>query len=48
MKIVKMEHPQKAHDIIYSSPFFLNILTPWKSLKVTDMSDHYGVICDFE
>ena len=48
MKIVKMEHPQKAHDIIYSSPFFLNILKPWKSLKVTDVSDHYAVICDFQ
>lgn len=47
MKIVKMEHPQKAHNVIYSSSFFLNILTPWKLLKVTDLSDHYGVICDF-
>ena len=48
MKIVKMEHQQKAHDIIYSSPFFLNILKPWKSLKVEDLSDHYAVCCDFK
>ena len=48
MKIVKMEHKQVAHDIIYSSSFFFNILKPWKSLPVTDVSDHYAVICDFQ
>ena len=48
MKIVSMKHCQKAHDIIYSSPFFFNILTPWRSLKVDDMSDHYLVMCDFK
>jgi len=48
MKIVDLEHKQKAHNIIYSTPFFFNILTPWKKLKVKDMSDHYMVMCDFK
>ena len=48
MKIVDLESQQKAHGMIYSTPFFFNILTPWKPLKVKDMSDHYMVICDFE
>ena len=48
MKVVKLKQDQKAHDIIYSSPFFFNILKPWKSLKVDDLSDHYAVCCDFK
>ena len=48
MKVVKFKHDQKANGMIYSSPFFLNILKPWKSLKVEDLSDHYAVCCDFK
>ncbi len=48
MRVVKFKEDQKANAMIYSSPFFLNILKPWKSLKVDDLSDHYAVCCDFK
>lgn len=48
MKVLKLEVEQKAHDIIYSTPFFFNFYKPWRNLKVTDLSDHYCVMCDFK
>ena len=48
MKIVKLKQDQQAHDIILSTSFFVNIVKPYKSIKVEDLSDHYAVVCDFK
>ena len=47
MRVVEFKTEQKANNIVYSSPFFLNLYTPWKGLKVEDLSDHYAICCDF-
>lgn len=45
IEVIKLKTSKyKAHDILYSPPFFLNIYSPFKKLVVDDISDHYGVL----
>jgi len=47
-EIVKLKSPQMSNDIIYSSSFFLNIYSPFKTRVAEDVSDHYMVIAKFQ
>ena len=47
MEIVILQEEQEANDICCSSPFFLNIYNPRKTIHIKDLSDHYMVICQF-
>jgi len=44
MKTLQFQYKQKAFDILYSPPFFLNIYKWKKDIEVNDMSDHYAVL----
>lgn len=47
MKVIKFELEQKAHDILYSPPFFLNIYKWKKTYEAKDLSDHYAILGQF-
>lgn len=47
MQIVILRHEQEANDICCSTPFFLNLYNPKKTIGISDLSDHYMVICEF-
>jgi endonuclease/exonuclease/phosphatase family metal-dependent hydrolase len=46
MKVVRFMHPQFCNDILFSTNFYFNFYNPMKKLKITDMSDHYAVLCN--
>ena len=47
IKTLKFQYKQLAYDILYSSPFFLNIYKWNKDIVINDMSDHYAVLLTF-